>query len=108
MRKMKFNRQYLTHLSEPLNVGDIIEFTDRLGMKSHLIVCIDEDKSTPCRSCPFNTDGSTVCESAVSTSFAKNGGVLSPCSALLLNDGKDYKFQHCIYYRTLDSVLEDL
>lgn len=108
MRKMKFDRDYLAHLDEPLNVGEVIEFTDRRGMKSHLIVCIDEDNSTPCRSCPFNINGSHICEAIVSTSFANDGRALSPCSALLLGDGKYYKFQHCIYYKNLDSVLEDL
>ena len=108
MREIKFDRNCSAHLREPLSVGDIIEVTDMHGTKSTLMVCIDEYKSTSCRSCVFNTNGGSVCEETVRTSFDEYNRVFSPCNSLLLNDGKDYKFKHCIYYKNLDSVLEGL
>lgn len=108
MRKIKFDQNFKAHLDEPLNVGDIIEVTDRYGIKSALMVCIDEDNSTSCSECVFNTNGGSVCEEMIRTSFAEYGRVLSPCSALLLNNGKGYRFMHCLYYKNMDPVLEGL
>lgn len=108
MRKIKFDRNCSTYLDEPLSVGDIIEVTDMHGTKYTLMVCIDEDKSTSCRSCVFSTNGGSVCEEMIRTSFDEYGRVFSPCNSLLLNDGKHYKRTHCIYYKNLDSVMEDL
>lgn len=108
MRKIKFDRDCLAYLMEPLSVGDIIEVTDMHGKKYTLMVCIDEANSTSCKSCVFNTNGGPVCESTISAPFVERIMDLSPCNALLLNDGKYYKFQHCVYYKNLDSVLEGL
>lgn len=108
MKKIKFNEMCKAQLDEPINVGDIIEVTYMSGVKYILMVCIDEENSTPCHSCVFNTNGGHVCDKIVRASFSKYNRSFSPCSALLLNDGKGYKFQHCIYYKQLDSVLEDL
>ena len=108
MRKIKFDKNYLAHLREPLKVGDIIEVTDMHGTKYTLMVCIDEDNSTSCGSCVFGNTEWAVCEETISTSFDKYGRFFSPCSSLLLNDGKDYKLEHCIYYKNMDSILEGL
>ena len=97
MRKIKFNELGRAQLDEPINVGDVIEVTDMYGIKSTLMVCIDEDNSTPCGSCMFNINKGPTCAAIVYAPFVKYGNILSPCSSLLLDDGKDYK-----YWRTYE------
>lgn len=108
MREIKFGRNCIAHLRDPLIIGEIIEVTCAHGIKYTLMVCIDEDKSTSCRSCVFNTNGGSVCDEALRTSFDEYNRVFSPCNSVLLNDGKEYKHKHCIYYKNLDPILEGL
>ena len=107
MRKIKFNSNHVAYLDEPLSIGDIIEVTDMHGMKYNLMVCINEDNSADCRSCAFDHNGISLCDEIIYAPFSWDT-FLHPCNAALLNDGKKHTFNHCLYYKNMDSLLEDL